>query len=1120
MGRSVKKAGMILGGIALVATGVGALAGAGLLGASAAAVAGSAGGLTLFGVSVATIAQVGAGLTLAGQLMEGRPKVGGATGTAIDFKADPNAGIPVIVDRCGSGGNIVMQATTGASGKYFNAVTVHSLGPIEGYGAFRADDEVVNFTTPGRNGEEAAGKYLNRMWRVSRLGTDSQNALAYTATGSKDTPADHGGSVSGFWTSNHRLRSLACTLWGLEYDTKVFAGGVPRPREEVLGLAVYDPRSDSTYPGGSGPQRAHDEATWSFSGRSNPFLQALTFAIGRRRNGLLVAGLGLSLAAIDVAAHVEGANVSDLNGWRAAGVYYTTDPKYDVYRAMLMVGGGVPVPLGDRLSCMVNAPRVSMDTITADDLAGGISITGATSRRGRPNTLTARYLSEDHGWDIVPCSPVVIDDFVTADGRTVSRELEYRLCPSADQAAQLLAYEAYNAREYGPVVLALKPRWGGYKPGDCLTIDDARLGIVDQPMLVFMRDDDPETGVVTLTLRSETEAKHDFCLGRTADPPPVPGLTPYDLKPSVPEGVDWEVIGSTQAGPGGTLPVLVFTGVIRDVNASVVIVDYRQVFDTDPVTYGPWSSREWPVSSLELNGDDDPKVTLNLDGLAPGASYQWRLRYKTVRGVESPGDYLDGGDPVVVGEIDATTVKGRDVAQEILDSMDDIDTLFAEAATLGADLVDVEQRIDVLEVGSGTSPLGNQVQNPCGDQGAMVKWVTGTGVPWSFTSAGAPYRFISVPAGLSYNIFSDPIPANTAKPLTLALDMDSDNHSGNFKAHVRCEDGSGTFLGNAKTVAYTNTSTQWQRVSTTVEVSDWLPGTVNWRVAIETATPDPPGGLNPGGLFAFSRVMANLDAAPKPFADDFAPANILARVAVSEGALATVSGRVAAYWQVQVDAGTGQAFIRAQADGVFGDIIAAADRIALYNTVGGNLVPAMYVTSGKVRFTSDVQIDGNLHIAGSIQGPALASGSVVKARQFRAYAPGGGDTAGFAYSDHNIGGTDTTLVTISQNFAGNELTIKPQLNLLGLSGDPIICVGIKYDGAVIKKWYISSGNPSTAVLLYFTPSWPHTPSSGSHTYELCLLTKGVTQTVRVAERVLEMEERNGGYAVDTSGGSA
>src|SRR3546814_16439965 len=62
-----------------------------------------------------------------------------------------------------------------------------------------------------------------------------------------------------------------------------FAAGVPEPQWIGKWVRVYDPRKDSTYPGGSGSHRALNESTYEWS--DNPALHALTWALGRWENG-------------------------------------------------------------------------------------------------------------------------------------------------------------------------------------------------------------------------------------------------------------------------------------------------------------------------------------------------------------------------------------------------------------------------------------------------------------------------------------------------------------------------------------------------------------------------------------------------------------------------------------------------------------------------------------------------------------------------------------------------------------------------------------------------------------------------------------------------------------------
>ena len=79
------------------------------------------------------------------------------------------------------------------------------------------------------------------------------------------------------WTADHKLSGYAAAMWRLRFDTKgkKFTNGTPKPLWVGKWVKVYDPRLDSTYPGGSGACRALDETTYVWS--ENPFLHGLTW---------------------------------------------------------------------------------------------------------------------------------------------------------------------------------------------------------------------------------------------------------------------------------------------------------------------------------------------------------------------------------------------------------------------------------------------------------------------------------------------------------------------------------------------------------------------------------------------------------------------------------------------------------------------------------------------------------------------------------------------------------------------------------------------------------------------------------------------------------------------------
>lgn len=643
MSKALRTAGTIVAGVALVATGIGA---AGLLatGAFSAGTAWAAAGasLSLMGVSASTFATIGAGMAFLGDATAKPLKVGGMAGSQVDFAADPNAPIPYPVGRTGTGGRIVYATTGEAKNRNILYCTVLGAGgPIDGFESFKAAGEAVTISPL----TEAAigGTYNLRMWQRRQLGG--------TPAASFLPPNTFDAAVLGEWTATHKMSGYAAAWYVLGYDQKTYASGVPEAVWTIRGALVYDPREDGTYPGGAGLQRIDDPASWTYS--ENPYLHALAWCLGRYANGVRVLGIGAPAAALDIGAFVEAANVADANDWKVGGVVYSNDSKWDVLKAMCQAGGGRPVRLGASITVLVNAPRVSVATLTADDLVGGYSVQAAQSVRGRPNQIIPKYRSEVHGWEMVAAGPVKVPAYVTADKRLRSREVSYPLVQDARQVAQLAAYDLVNGREFGPVTVACKPQWMGYRGGDCITVDVADLGMNGQKALILTRTVDPMTGEVSLTLQSETDAKHDYALGRTANAPPIPGLTGVDLLPSAPTVGSWSAVGGVLLGSDGAkIPAIIVTGEVDDPNATHLIVEYRQV-SVGP-SYGPWVSNEYPASSTRIE----------IAGVKSAATYQVRVRYRTIRGLENTEVFLDLG-LVIVGSLSTAEVDGIPAAQVV-----------------------------------------------------------------------------------------------------------------------------------------------------------------------------------------------------------------------------------------------------------------------------------------------------------------------------------------------------------------------------------------------------------------------------------------------------------------------
>lgn len=525
----------VVAGVALLATGVGAIAGAAVLGTTVAAAAATVSILT---VPLATIATIGTIAGIAANLVgaiEGGPAPPARAGVTNSFVIDPQAGIPYVVGRTGFGGRCVHRRGYGGSDNpyYTYVIEWSGGGPIDGFESFQADGETVTFS-----GGNAVGYYHDFMYFSSQLGaTPESSALT----------APFGGFP--LWGSAYKMSGHAAYMYTTVFDKdgKVFASGQPEPRCVGRGVKVYDPRLDSTYPGGSGSCRALVESTYVYS--ENGPLHGLTWLLGRWQNGKKVLGVGSPVTELDIAAFVDAANTSDANNWKIGAALDGSADKWNNLKLMLQAGAAEPMDLGGYISCFHERPRTSIATIGPDDLAAGkITLPAMRTMRVRINGIIPRYRSEANNWQIVPATLVRSSTYLAEDGgEEKTREQEYGTVQDATHASQLAAYDIANGREADGIVLPLKLRWIGYRPGDCVTINLPEDGINNLKVIIRRRALDAKTGTVTLTFRTETDAKHPFALGLTGSGPPSATVISGETNDTVVDAND-----TATAGPPGT----------------------------------------------------------------------------------------------------------------------------------------------------------------------------------------------------------------------------------------------------------------------------------------------------------------------------------------------------------------------------------------------------------------------------------------------------------------------------------------------------------------------------------------------------------------------------------------
>ena len=589
-----------------------------------AAIAGAIGVTAFLGMSVATWAAIGAvgmlvsGLALAATMP--KPKTPESAGQQLNMKLSADNALPVAYGRTATGGSIYYRDTSGRSNKTLAMLVALSVGgAIGGVSEVRANDYQLSLSGAYSGGKQTTIAAIGDTASKSKM--FKKNSLHFWHLNGADPQPQTFAQVSGLPIPADRASGVATAIIQADYDQEVFPQGLPKFTWVVNGQRVYDPRKDSTYPGGSGSHRIDNPATWEWS--QNPHLCALNWTLGRWSGGKKLFGIGAPPEEVDIPAFVAGANIADALGWTVGGVAQTTDDKFSVLGTLLQAGGAIPLVRGAQISVLTYTVKPSIYTITKDDVVGSASVMNTAPHRDRKNRITPTYREESQFWNLVPGEAVSAAQYVAEDsGEVRSSEINLPFVQKASQAHQLATYDLVNTREFLTFEITAKPKLLAVRVGDCVTVTLPDIAVNNQKCMVVQRDFDPNTFQVKLTLRSETDAKHAFALGQSQVAPPSPSLSTFD--PSNPDGPgegSW-VISDTSIlnDAGAQQPALVVSGANDDPTTQAVIVEIRRSGETE------WTApREGPSSSTQFIVTD---VVADTD-------YEVAVSYRTVLGIVS-----------------------------------------------------------------------------------------------------------------------------------------------------------------------------------------------------------------------------------------------------------------------------------------------------------------------------------------------------------------------------------------------------------------------------------------------------------------------------------------------------
>lgn len=572
MTKVVKAVGIVAGVAALVVPGLQAVGVATIAGISSATVAGVAG--LVAGVANLAVGRAGA-------------KPPPARGSVTDNLIEVDAGMPYVMGEGYVGGVLRHRAGYGpmlndVPNPYLWEVDVYSHGgPIQGPIVPYNDYKPV---TPWYDGFFAYDSQLGACPEAS--------ALVPPYGAAPEWGADYKLSGQAAIGRNHKF----------DKDGKRYASGLGVWGAHAKWVRVYDPRLDSTFPGGAGACRLGTESTYVWS--ENPALHAGMYVFGRYENGKRVLGMGLPVEAIRFDQIAAWANDCEANGWTIFGRIFEPSDRWPNLRDICAAGGGEPVPLRTGIGFDWERPRVVLDTITRADITGEIDIAAMQTYRDRINTIVPRYISPAHNWTMVTADPIVGDTYLAEDGEERREAWPFNFVKDDDQAGQLAAYRLAAAREFFPIELRCGPRFRYYRPGDCLQLtvyEDQEL-VIDTPVVIQTADLDEGTLEPTFVLMSETPAKHPWALGKSATPPPTPALGM--------SAQDRDELAAAAQNPAGYI-----SNLIRTSNQGTVSITATH----DEITIGDhpreYADKTVAVTGATLDEDDEG------DPLIPSTKY-------------------------------------------------------------------------------------------------------------------------------------------------------------------------------------------------------------------------------------------------------------------------------------------------------------------------------------------------------------------------------------------------------------------------------------------------------------------------------------------------------------------
>ncbi len=399
---------------------------------------------------------------------------------------------------------------------------------------------------------------IDEIWFEEKLAWSSATGVSATYAGYLTVATRTEGTAANAITINAgTVWDASCRLTGCAYVyLRIKRTGNTKRTESPLvqglpsritiigeGAPLYDPRLDSTVPGGSGSHRANNQATWgTYAGADdydNPALQLLWFLLGWKINGKLSIGAGVPPERIDLESFITAANICDEDitlatggtqkRYRTSGTASDEDDRMEAINTFLACMNGTLRDNGGKLTLALLKNDLADPVLdfTDGDFLGEFAWdqTGGGLSQGH-NVIRGRYVDPSNN-SLYQLAEYPEVSLPSPDG--IERVMTFDLPFVEDgRRAQRLAKQVLQRHQFrGQLTAEFSAKALGCDVGDIVQVSLEALGFNNKPFRVISKEIRPD-GRVPLALLEEDQLIYQW---DRDDRAPVSARTPVIYDP-------------------------------------------------------------------------------------------------------------------------------------------------------------------------------------------------------------------------------------------------------------------------------------------------------------------------------------------------------------------------------------------------------------------------------------------------------------------------------------------------------------------------------------------------------------------------------------------------------------